>query len=104
MNGIANESTIDILYQLGMTQDCGTASRIKALLQWLEDSAQLALQRARSAHQDSGYNSFPRRHTTPDLPAPAPAHIYCIAAILWSSQELAATYNLEELVTDHLLR
>ena len=79
-------------------------ARISALLQWLEDSAQLALQRTRAAQQDSGYNSFPRRHAAPDLPAPAPAHIYVIAAILWSSQELAVTHNLSELVTDHLLR
>lgn len=71
---------------------------------WLEDSARLALQRARSTHQDSGYNSFSRRHAVPDLPAPAPAHIYCIAAIFWASQELAVTYNWQELVTERLLR
>ncbi len=103
VNGMANESTVDILYQLGMTQDLGTAARIKALLDWLGDSARVALQRN---SMDSAPSHYPtsRLGSAADLPNPAAAHVHCVAAILWQSQDLPVTYDLPSLVTRDLLR
>uniref|UniRef100_A0AAV2JLI0 Dual E2 ubiquitin-conjugating enzyme/E3 ubiquitin-protein ligase BIRC6 n=1 Tax=Knipowitschia caucasica TaxID=637954 RepID=A0AAV2JLI0_KNICA len=48
LNGLSSDSTIDILYQLGTTQDTGTKDRIQALLQWVQDSSRVAARRLTS--------------------------------------------------------
>ena len=103
---MANESTVDILYQLGMTQDEGTATRVRALLDWLGDSARVALQRSHAGdYMDAThYVSSTRVQSTTDLPNPAPAHIHCMAAILWQSHELPVSYDLAGITTRDLLR
>ena len=89
----ANDSTTDILYQLGMTQESGTETRVRALADWLGDSARVALQVAHSG-----------TIVTVSMATPAPVHIHCIAAILWHSQEMPVSYNIRGLVSRELLR
>ena len=103
MNGVANESTVDILYQLGVHQDLATAARVKALTHWLGDSARVALQKTHG-FPDEGYRPLPRQLAHVDLPSPAPSHVHCVAAILWHSHELPASYNLPSIITRDLLR
>ncbi|XP_013417535.1 baculoviral IAP repeat-containing protein 6 [Lingula anatina] len=105
VNGVANDSTIDIIYQLCMTQDAGTAERIRALVDWLGDTARVALQKIGNI-SDDGYRPSPRDTltlTAEGLPNPAPAHIHCIASVFWHSQELTLNYNLGDILTKELL-
>ncbi|KAL4237916.1 Baculoviral IAP repeat-containing protein 6 [Mactra antiquata] len=100
MGGIANESTVEILYQLGTVQDRWTADRLKAMLQWLGDSAHVALQRQAVLTDDRFH------HITPDIshiPGPASTHVHCIAAILWFNNETLIEYNLSKLITKDLV-
>ncbi|XP_064622207.1 baculoviral IAP repeat-containing protein 6-like isoform X2 [Lineus longissimus] len=102
-NGVANEATVDILYQLGMTQDAGTHTRVMCLAQWLGDNARVALQK-NGVYSDDHYRPSPRQTFAMDegLPNPAPAHVHCIAAILWQSSELQITYSLHNIITRDL--
>ncbi|XP_053375851.1 baculoviral IAP repeat-containing protein 6-like isoform X2 [Mercenaria mercenaria] len=102
MGGIANESTVEILYQLGTVQDRWTADRLKAMLQWLGDSARVALQR-KAVFSDEGFRHIPCEVTNMTLPGPAPSHVHCIAAVLWHSNEMRVDYNLSHLVTKDLV-
>lgn len=117
LKGTANDSSVEILFQLGTHQDAASGARfvlppfptiidclhscpisqcrVHALLEWLKDSARETIQRRTG--------SVPETSGQP-LPTPAPAHIHCIAAILWHSRDLAITYNLQELITKDLLR
>ena len=72
------------------------------MLEWLGDSARVCLQRL-GEQGDDGYRTLPR-DGTPDIPSPAPAHVHTIAAILWQSQELPVTYDLQAMVTKELLK
>ncbi|XP_071961824.1 dual E2 ubiquitin-conjugating enzyme/E3 ubiquitin-protein ligase BIRC6-like isoform X2 [Antedon mediterranea] len=97
-HGNSSESTVEIIYQLGMTQDQGTKERVQALLEWLGDTARVAL------HKHSTYQRAP--HTLSPLEvgllAPSPAHIHCVATIIWSSFELPVPYDLRSLLTQEL--
>ncbi|ELT93547.1 hypothetical protein CAPTEDRAFT_223860 [Capitella teleta] len=94
LRGMANESSVDILFQLGTHQDAATVHRLHAILAWLSDSATLAVQRS-----CAGAGLHER---TIDLPSPAPAHIHCIASILWHSRDLA-TFDLNQVISKDLL-
>ncbi|KAI1894398.1 hypothetical protein AGOR_G00115400 [Albula goreensis] len=99
LNGLSSDSTIDILYQLGTTQDPGTKDRIQALLQWVQDSSRVAALK-RSGHM--GYvspSSSPREY---GLLMPSPSHLHCVAAILWHSYELPVDYDLPVLLNREL--
>ncbi|MFT7805918.1 baculoviral IAP repeat-containing protein 6 isoform X6 [Arapaima gigas] len=99
LNGLSSDSTIDILYQLGTTQDPGTKDRIQALLQWVHDSSRVAALK-RSGHM--GYvspSSSPREY---GLLMPSPSHLHCVAAILWHSYELPVEYDLPALLNRQL--
>uniref|UniRef100_A0A3P9HCQ6 Baculoviral IAP repeat containing 6 n=1 Tax=Oryzias latipes TaxID=8090 RepID=A0A3P9HCQ6_ORYLA len=102
LNGLSSDSTIDILYQLGTTQDAGTKDRIQALLQWVNDSSRVA------AHKMSGPMGFASPGFTSGssreygLLMPSPSHLHCVAAILWHSYELPVDYDLPALLSREL--
>ncbi|KAJ8248503.1 hypothetical protein GJAV_G00242730 [Gymnothorax javanicus] len=99
LNGLSSDSTIDILYQLGTTQDPGTKDRIQALLQWVQDSSRVA------ALKRSGHMGYVSPSTSPreyGLLMPSPSHLHCVAAILWHSYELPVDYDLPVLLNREL--
>uniref|UniRef100_A0A8C9ZQ87 Dual E2 ubiquitin-conjugating enzyme/E3 ubiquitin-protein ligase BIRC6 n=1 Tax=Sander lucioperca TaxID=283035 RepID=A0A8C9ZQ87_SANLU len=104
LNGLSSDSTIDILYQLGTTQDSGTKDRIQALLQWVHDSSRVA------AHKMSGPMGYPGAGAGSSsaslreygLLMPSPSHLHCVAAILWHSYELPVDYDLPALLNREL--
>ncbi|OWF45700.1 baculoviral IAP repeat-containing protein 6-like isoform X2 [Mizuhopecten yessoensis] len=98
VSGLANDSTVELLYQLSTVQDSGTKHRVKALLDWLRDSARLSLQRT-SMYSAEGYI----RGSPLCLPSPAPSHIQCVASVLWYSHEAQVEYNLSDLITVDLV-
>ncbi|XP_035256804.1 baculoviral IAP repeat-containing protein 6 [Anguilla anguilla] len=99
LNGLSSDSTIDILYQLGTTQDPGTKDRIQALLQWVQDSSRVAALK-RSGHM--GYVSSSGSPREYGLLMPSPSHLHCVAAILWHSYELPVDYDLPVLLNREL--
>ncbi|KAM3606446.1 uncharacterized protein V6R79_016382 [Siganus canaliculatus] len=101
LNGLSSDSTIDILYQMGTTQDSGTRDRIQALLQWVHDSSQVA---ARKMSCPLGYASARAGSSSREygLLMPSPSHLHCVAAILWHSYELPVDYNLHALLNREL--
>ncbi len=83
--------------------------RVKALTDWLQDCGRAAAQRARFTPGDAaavgGVSAFTRRlAANTELPSPAPAHVHCVAAILWYSHDLPVSYNLRGIVSKELLR
>ncbi|XP_035388618.1 baculoviral IAP repeat-containing protein 6 isoform X6 [Electrophorus electricus] len=100
LNGLSSDSTIDILYQLGTTQDPGTKDRIQALLQWVHDSSQVA------ALKRSSMASFMvpsvSRSCEYGLLMPSPSHLHCVAAVLWHSYEMPVEYDLPALLSREL--
>ncbi|XP_056147249.1 baculoviral IAP repeat-containing protein 6 [Lampris incognitus] len=103
LNGLSSDSTIDILYQIGTTQDPGTKDRIQALLQWVHDSSRMAAHRRSGpigyTSPSSGSSSSSREY---GLLMPSPSHLHCVAAILWHSYELPADYDLAVLLNREL--
>lgn len=73
------------------------------MLQWLGDSARVALQR-KSVLTDDGFHHMPHEISQITLPGPAPSHVHCIAAILWYNNETFIEYNLISLITKDLVR
>ena len=70
------------------------------MIDWLGDSARTALQKAHvGSTEGSQHYSL-----AVDLSTAAPAHVHCVAAILWNSQEKHVGYNLFDLVSLDLLR
>ncbi|XP_052766452.1 baculoviral IAP repeat-containing protein 6-like isoform X2 [Mya arenaria] len=102
LGGVANESTVEILYKLATVQDRWTYDRLKAMLQWLGDSARVALQR-KATFSDDGFRPTPYQMSGLSLPGPAPLHVHCIATALWHSCETRVDYNLGQLVTKDLV-
>uniref|UniRef100_A0A8C7FPJ5 Dual E2 ubiquitin-conjugating enzyme/E3 ubiquitin-protein ligase BIRC6 n=1 Tax=Oncorhynchus kisutch TaxID=8019 RepID=A0A8C7FPJ5_ONCKI len=100
LNGLSSDSTIDILYQLGTTQDPATKDRIHALLQWVHDSSLVA------AHKRSGPVGYIRQSSSSSreygLVMPSPSHLHGVAAILWHSYELPVNYDLPVLLNREL--
>ncbi|XP_029525396.2 baculoviral IAP repeat-containing protein 6 isoform X17 [Oncorhynchus nerka] len=100
LNGLSSDSTIDILYQLGTTQDLATKDRIHALLQWVHDSSLVA------AHKRSGPVGYIRQSSSSSreygLVMPSPSHLHGVAAILWHSYELPVNYDLPVLLNREL--
>ncbi|XP_076848185.1 LOW QUALITY PROTEIN: dual E2 ubiquitin-conjugating enzyme/E3 ubiquitin-protein ligase BIRC6 [Brachyhypopomus gauderio] len=100
LNGLSSDSTIDILYQLGTTQDPGTKDRIQALLQWVHDSSRVAaLKQSVAASLVSPGAS---RSCEYGLLMPSPSHLHCVAAILWHSYEMPVDYDLPALLSREL--
>ncbi|KAL6067514.1 hypothetical protein STEG23_018218, partial [Scotinomys teguina] len=99
LNGLSSDSTIDILYQLGTTQDPGTKDRIQALLKWVSDSAKMAALK-RSGRMNSVCPSSSAVEY--GLLMPSPSHLHCVAAILWHSYELLVEYDLPALLDREL--
>ncbi|KYO23915.1 baculoviral IAP repeat-containing protein 6 isoform D [Alligator mississippiensis] len=95
LNGLSSDSTIDILYQLGTTQDPGTKDRIQALLKWVSDSARVAAMKKSGRISYICPNSSTREY---GLLMPSPSHLHCVAAILWHSYELLVEYDLPALL------
>ncbi|XP_066281905.1 baculoviral IAP repeat-containing protein 6-like isoform X5 [Branchiostoma lanceolatum] len=100
-NGISSDSTVDIVYQLGMTQDLGTEHRVQALLSWLGDTARVALRR----HSCMSFRGSMATLSSVEqvLSTPSPAHIHCVAAIVWASYELPVQYNLLDILSQDFL-
>ncbi|XP_064411867.1 baculoviral IAP repeat-containing protein 6 isoform X3 [Latimeria chalumnae] len=99
LNGLSSDSTIDILYQLGTTQDTGTKERIQALLKWVHDSAVVAALK-RSGHIGCINPNNPTREY--GLLMPSPSHLHCVAVILWHSYEMPVDYDLPALINREL--
>ncbi|XP_044308535.1 baculoviral IAP repeat-containing protein 6 isoform X5 [Varanus komodoensis] len=99
LNGLSSDSTIDILYQLGTTQDPGTKDRIQALLKWVSDSARVAAMKKSVRSNYICPNSSTREY---GLLMPSPSHLHCVAAILWHSYELLVEYDLPALLNREL--
>ncbi|KAK9411867.1 baculoviral IAP repeat-containing protein 6 [Crotalus adamanteus] len=99
LNGLSSDSTIDILYQLGTTQDPGTKERIQALLKWVSDSARVAAVKKSGRVNYVCPNSSTREY---GLLMPSPSHLHCVAAILWHSYELLVDYDLPALLNREL--
>ncbi|XP_063047563.1 baculoviral IAP repeat-containing protein 6 isoform X3 [Engraulis encrasicolus] len=100
LNGLSSDSTIDILYQLGTTQDPGTKDRVQALLQWVHDSARVAAMKRSAPLGYMGPSATsPREY---GLLMPSPSHLHCVAAILWHSYELPVDYDLPALLNREL--
>ncbi|XP_056423373.1 baculoviral IAP repeat-containing protein 6 isoform X3 [Hyla sarda] len=99
LNGLSSDSTIDILYQLGTTQDPGTKDRIQALLKWVSDSARVASLKRSGRSTFNPPNNSPREF---GLLMPSPSHLHCVAAILWHSYELPVEYDLPGLLNRDL--
>ncbi|XP_075268839.1 dual E2 ubiquitin-conjugating enzyme/E3 ubiquitin-protein ligase BIRC6 isoform X6 [Opisthocomus hoazin] len=99
LNGLSSDSTIDILYQLGTTQDPGTKDRIQALLKWVSDSARVAAMKKSGRLSYVCPNSSTREY---GLLMPSPSHLHCVAAILWHSYELLVEYDLPALLDREL--
>jgi len=70
------------------------------MIDWLGDSARTALQKAHGGLAE-GYHHY---GLPVDLSTAAPAHVHCVAAVLWNSQEKHVGYNLFDLVSMDLLR
>ncbi|KAJ8014186.1 hypothetical protein DPEC_G00037640 [Dallia pectoralis] len=100
LNGLSSDSTIDILYQLGTTQDPGTKDRIQALLQWVHDSSLVAAQKRSVPVGFTRQSSSSSREY--GLVMPSPSHLHCVAAILWHSYELPVDYDLPVLLDREL--
>ncbi|XP_077439054.1 dual E2 ubiquitin-conjugating enzyme/E3 ubiquitin-protein ligase BIRC6 isoform X1 [Vanacampus margaritifer] len=100
LNGLSSDSTIDILYQLGTTQDSGTKDRIQALLQWVHDSSRVAALKIPMGYASSSSGSSSLREY--GLLMPSPSHLHCVAAILWHSYELPVDYDLPTLLNQEL--
>ncbi|XP_055983998.1 baculoviral IAP repeat-containing protein 6 isoform X2 [Sorex fumeus] len=99
LNGLSSDSTIDILYQLGTTQDPGTKDRIQALLKWVSDSARVAAMKRSGRLSSVSPNASPVEY---GLLMPSPSHLHCVAAILWQSYELLVEYDLPALLDREL--
>uniref|UniRef100_A0A3Q2XNE1 Baculoviral IAP repeat containing 6 n=1 Tax=Hippocampus comes TaxID=109280 RepID=A0A3Q2XNE1_HIPCM len=100
LNGLSSDSTIDILYQLGTTQDSGTKDRIQALLQWVHDSSRVAALKIPIGYSSTISGSSSLREY--GLLMPSPSHLHCVAAILWHSYELPVDYDLPTLLNQEL--
>ncbi|KAM6916345.1 dual E2 ubiquitin-conjugating enzyme/E3 ubiquitin-protein ligase BIRC6 isoform 2-T2 [Xenentodon cancila] len=102
LNGLSSDSTIDILYQLGTTQDSGTKDRIQALLQWVHDSSRVAAQKMSGPMGYTGACSSSASSREYGLLMPSPSHLHCVAAVLWHSYELPVDYDLPALLNREL--
>ncbi|XP_054605954.2 dual E2 ubiquitin-conjugating enzyme/E3 ubiquitin-protein ligase BIRC6 isoform X4 [Nothobranchius furzeri] len=102
LNGLSSDSTIDILYQLGTTQDPGTKDRIQALLQWVHDSSRVAAHKLSVPMGYAGAGSSSSSSREYGLLMPSPSHLHCVAAILWHSYELPVDYDLPGLLNRDL--
>ncbi|XP_059504666.1 baculoviral IAP repeat-containing protein 6 isoform X9 [Stegostoma tigrinum] len=99
LNGLSSDSTIDILYQLGTTQDPGTKDRIQALLKWVYDSARVAALKRNGHIATVNSENVTREY---GLLMPSPSHLHCVAAVLWHSYELPVEYDLPGLLNREL--
>ncbi|XP_061767077.1 baculoviral IAP repeat-containing protein 6 isoform X1 [Nerophis ophidion] len=104
LNGLSSDSTIDILYQLGTTQDSGTKDRIQALLQWVHDSSRVAALKIPMGYSSSSRASSSASLREYGLLMPSPSHLHCVAAILWHSYELPVDYDLPTLLDAELFK
>ncbi|KAL8592605.1 hypothetical protein ACOMHN_026535 [Nucella lapillus] len=101
VNGVSSPYTVEILYQLGTTQDSGTMSRVHALLSWLDDTAQAHIHRVAVSRDHRMGCPEPSPKLTN---SPASEHVHCVAAILWYSHERSVDYNLPVLLTPDLIK
>jgi baculoviral IAP repeat-containing protein 6 len=106
IHGKATESTVEILYRLGTHQDVGLLTRMKALMNWLGDSARVALQRAHGsvASVDGTvryHMAAPPNSSCVGLPTPAVAHVHVVAAILWHNH--GRVIDMKQIISRDLL-
>lgn len=78
--------------------------RLKALIVWLGDSAEVALQKSEMLSLNNGYGPAPHEAPYFTLPHPAAPHVHCIAAILWYSHSLPVRNELRTIITPQLFR
>ncbi|XP_077994932.1 dual E2 ubiquitin-conjugating enzyme/E3 ubiquitin-protein ligase BIRC6-like isoform X2 [Glandiceps talaboti] len=103
LHGTSSDSTVDIIYQLGTTQDQGTIHRVKALVDWLGDTARVALQKHGREHGGS-FQRAPRTLSPAEqgLSMPSAAHVHCVSVIIWKSYEKPVEYDLPGVLTRDL--
>jgi Baculoviral IAP repeat-containing protein 6 len=87
--------------------------RIKALLDWVGDSAHAAIQKWSNANAQNGTSNdgvpdrtqaSSARLSPVSIPAPAVAHVHAVAAILWKSKEMGDNFITKDMVSKELLR
>ncbi|XP_072169396.1 dual E2 ubiquitin-conjugating enzyme/E3 ubiquitin-protein ligase BIRC6-like [Diadema setosum] len=95
---LASDSSVDIIYQLGTGSDSGTRDRLQTLLDWLGDTARVAL------HMHSSYMRAPHTFSPVEsgLLHPAPIHVHCVAAVLWATFTQSTIHNMVNMITTEL--
>jgi len=84
--------------------------RIIALMDWLGDSARVALQKSNvtsaslSSEDTDRYHAVPPQSSCIGLPAPAATHVHTIAAILWHNHEQIENFDISDIITTELFR
>ena len=79
---------------------CFFVSRVQALLDWLGDTARVAL-RKHSHFQRAPHTLSP---SEAGLLNPSPTHVHCVATIIWASHQQQTSYNVASLLTNELFR
>jgi len=79
-------------------------------MNWLGDSARVALQKSKAAasplsSEDADrYQSVLPQSSCVGLPAPAANHVHTIAAILWHNHEQMENFDITDIITTQLFR
>ncbi|XP_041468480.1 baculoviral IAP repeat-containing protein 6-like isoform X2 [Lytechinus variegatus] len=97
-SSLASDSSVDIIYQLGTGSDPGTRERVQTLLDWLGDTARVAL------HMHSSYHRAPRTFSPIEsgLLHPAPIHVHCVAAVLWATHSQNNVQHMVNMIPTEL--
>ena len=76
-----------------------------ALMEWLGDSARVALQKSHSSAAENSDRFHSSHQPGAVLPMPAVAHVHTVAAILWHNHDQTASgVNMKQVLTRELLR
>ena len=83
--------------------------RIRALIDWLGDSARVALQKSSvtsslSSEANDRFHPVAPQSSCIGLPAPAANHVHTIAAILWHNHEHVENFDVTDIITTELFR
>jgi len=83
--------------------------RIIALMNWLGDSARVALQQSNASsvlnsEDTDRYHPIVPQSSCVGLPAPAATHVHTIAAILWHNHEQIENFDISDVITTELFR
>ncbi|GAB6020665.1 hypothetical protein CHUAL_003335 [Chamberlinius hualienensis] len=92
------DSVMDIVHLLCTTIDAGTSERIKALLNWLLETANNAVEQRQQGTSDCRISGMKEPHGVPTQ-----AFVHCIATILWSLNDTDFSGELARMLDAELL-